>query len=149
MLDKNDVQVIKGILKEQLTEQFAEYKREMTEQFAEHKREMTEQFAEHKKETSEQIAEYKKENESQIKSLEKRIADRIETRARKTERMLIGEMERYHEIYTTRMNRIEKDVADIKQYYRIYKLESSNTDLLYNMVDDLQNRVERLEVLMA
>ena len=135
--------------KRDVAEQLAEYKHEVTEQFAEHKRDVTEQLTEHKHEITEQFVEHKQETGNRFDSLEKRLSNKIESRALKTERMLLNEMERYHEIYTSRMNNIEKDMADIKQYYRIYKMENESVGLLLSVVDDLQNRVERLEVRMA
>ena len=145
MLDKNDVQIIKELLQEQ----FGEHKRDVAEQLAEHKRDVAEQLTEHKQEIAEQFVEHKQETGNRFDSLEKRLSNKIESRALKTERMLLNEMERYHEIYTSRMNNIEKDMADIKQYYRIYKMENESVGLLLSVVDDLQNRVERLEVRMA
>ena len=112
-------------------------------------KELKGQFEENKQSVADQFLSHRQEISKEMKAMEKRLEDKIDSSALKTERLLLNEMERYHDIYTTRMGKIEKDVADIKQYYRIYKLEHDNTGMLLNIVDDLQDRVERLELKMA
>ena len=53
-----------------------------------------------------------------IKALNKKIND--------IERTFTNELVRTEDILTRRMNEIQKDIEEIKQYYRINKLENGN-----------------------
>lgn len=49
------------------------------------------------------------------------------------------------EILDKRIDGLQKDIDEIKQYYRLTKLEDENQMLLQNRVDDLDRRVRKPE----
>lgn len=63
----------------------------------------------------------------------------------KSENLILDEMERTREILDRRIETVQKNLEEIKQYYRITRLENDNTAILLKMIDELSKRVEELE----
>ena len=59
--------------------------------------------------------------------------------------LILDEVVRVHEGLQGQIDRLEKNVSDIKQFYRIDKLENDSVSMLIEKVADLDKRVTRLE----
>lgn len=79
----------------------------------------------------------KKDLEAIEKILDKRLGQ--------SENLVLEEMERTRGILEERINQVKNNLEEIRQYYRIQKLESDNTALLLQMITELTKRVEDLE----
>ena len=71
--------------------------------------------------------------------------DKLDIRFAQSENLVLGEMERIRVLTDQRIDQLQANLEELKQYYRITKLENDNTALLLRMINDLQNRVEQLE----
>ena len=63
--------------------------------------------------------------------------------------MILNELDNVQLRLTDKMNRLESNMDELKQYYRINKLENENTSLLLQMIKDLQKEVEELKKKIA
>lgn len=63
--------------------------------------------------------------------------------------MILNELDNVQSKLSDRMNRLESNMDELKQYYRINKLENENTSLLLQMIKDLQKEVEELKKKIA
>lgn len=63
--------------------------------------------------------------------------------------MILNELDNVQSKLTDRMNRLESNMDELKQYYRINKLENENTSLLLQMIKDLQKEVDELKKKIA
>ena len=79
----------------------------------------------------------KKDLEAIEKILDKRLGQ--------SENLVLGEIERSRGILEEQINQVQSNLEEIRQYYRIQKLESDNTALLLQMITELTKRVEELE----
>lgn len=70
---------------------------------------------------------------------------RTDTKLTKSENLILEEMERTRNILEKRIDKVQKNLDELNQYYRITKLENDNTVLLLKMTDELSKRVEELE----
>ena len=70
----------------------------------------------------------------------KSIADLLNSQTN----MILNELDNVQLRLTDKMNRLESNMDELKQYYRINKLENENTSLLLQMIKDLQKEVEEL-----
>lgn len=61
------------------------------------------------------------------------------------ENLLLEEMERTRNILEKQIDKVQSNLDELNQYYRITKLENDNTALLLKMIDELSRRVEELE----
>lgn len=73
------------------------------------------------------------------------ILGEMDKRLEKTETSILDETERTRDIIEKQIERIQKNMEDLNQYYRITKLENDNTALLLKMIEELSKRVEDLE----
>ncbi|QNM09595.1 hypothetical protein [Wansuia hejianensis] len=77
------------------------------------------------------------------------IAKLIDVKLEKTERILLDEIVRTQNILEEKINTVQKNIDELKQYYKITRLESDNTSLLIQMITELQKRVTELESKIA
>ena len=59
--------------------------------------------------------------------------------------LMLDEVVRENENLQTQIDALEKNVAELRQYYRVDKLENDNITLILGLVKDLVKRVEELE----
>lgn len=69
----------------------------------------------------------------------------IDERLSKTENFMLDEIGRTQVYLENKINKVQKNLEELNQYYRITKLENDNTVLLLKMIDELTKRVEELE----
>ena len=75
----------------------------------------------------------------------KSIADLINSQTN----MILSELDNVQTRLTDKINMVESNMEEIKQYYRINKLENENTSLLLQMIKDLQKEVDELKKKIA
>ena len=63
--------------------------------------------------------------------------------------MILSELDNVQTRLTDKINMVESNMEEIKQYYRINKLENENTSLLLQMIKDLQKEVDELKKKIA
>lgn len=97
----------------------------------------------------EEIAESEKKMEAMMDTRlgesEKKMETLMDTRLAESENLILEEMERTRNILEKHINKVQKNLDELNQYYRITKLENDNTALLLKMIDELTRRVEELE----
>ena len=77
--------------------------------------------------------------------LSKTVESVIDKRLSKTEDFMLDEIGRTQVYLENKINKVQKNIEELNQYYRITKLENDNTALLLKMIDELSKRVEELE----
>ena len=73
----------------------------------------------------------------------------VNTRAEKTENLLLEELSRTQNILDKRIETVQNNLDELKQYYRIHKLEYENNALLLQMINDLKKEVDELKKQIA
>ena len=63
--------------------------------------------------------------------------------------IVLDEVVRVHGNLQAQIDTLEKNVAELRQYYRVDKLENDNMTLMLRVVNDLVKRVEELEKRIA
>ena len=116
MLDKQDIVLLKEILNESLDARFDQFEKTMDDKL-----------------------------DIRFAQFEKTMDDKLDIRFAQSENLVLGEMERIRVLTDQRIDQLQANLEELKQYYRITKLENDNTALLLRMINDLQNRVEQLE----
>lgn len=64
---------------------------------------------------------------------------------KETDNLILKEIARVQENLQNKIDRVQKNMEELNQYYRITKLENDNTALLLKMIDELSKRVAELE----
>ena len=83
--------------------------------------------------------------DTRLAESEKKMEVMMDTRFAESENLILEEMERTRNILEKNINKVQKNLDELNQYYRITKLENDNTALLLKMIDELTRRVEELE----
>lgn len=83
--------------------------------------------------------------ESVMKGTEESILEKVDKKIVKSESLVLDEIERTRSSLEKHIEKVEKNLDELNQYYQITKLESDNTALLLKLIDDLSKRVEKLE----
>ena len=76
---------------------------------------------------------------------EESILDKVDERLARSETFILDEIERTRDILEGKIEKVQKNLDELNQYYRITKLENDNMALLLKMIDELSRRVEELE----
>ena len=77
------------------------------------------------------------------------IANLIDSRAKKTETLLLDELARTQNHLEKKVELVQKNINELNQYHRISKLENENTTLLLQMIQDLKKEVDELKKKIA
>lgn len=64
---------------------------------------------------------------------------------RSSENLVLEEMERTRELLEKKIDTIQNNLDELKQYSKIMKLENDNTSLLLQMISDLRKDVDDLK----
>lgn len=80
-----------------------------------------------------------------IESSAKKTEKQIESSAEKTEKLLLDEMVRTQGYFAKEIEILKKNMEELKQYYKIDKLENNNTAILLQMIQDLRKDFEELK----
>ena len=70
---------------------------------------------------------------------------RMDEKLAESENLILDELERTRNILEKQISRVQSDMDEMKQYYRITRLENSNASMLLKITEDLSRRVEVLE----
>ena len=63
--------------------------------------------------------------------------------------IVLDEIVRVHESLQEQIDNLEKNMTELRQYYRVDKLENDNMTLMLRLMNDLVKRVEELESKIA
>lgn len=77
--------------------------------------------------------------------LEEKDIELLEKMFHNSENLVLDEMERTREILEGKIDEVQKNLDELKQYSRIAKLENDNTSLLLQMIADLRKDVDELK----
>ena len=81
--------------------------------------------------------------DERITDTENRLLEEMDERISTSENLLLEEMERTRSILDNKISKVQKNLDELAQYYRITKLENDNTALLLKLIDELARRVEK------
>ncbi len=83
--------------------------------------------------------------DKKLESMEKGLKDYVEERVVKSESMLLDEMDRMKGHLDEKIDRIDRNVEEMRQYYRIDKLENQTITIMMRSIDDLRKDVDELK----
>lgn len=123
MLEQKDLQAIRSIMTEEIVKSESNMKSII----------------------SEEIAKSEKRSETQLKDEIAKLKSEMKQTLTTSENLILDETERTRSILEEQMAKVQENIDELKQYYRITKLENDNTAVLLKLIDELSKRVEKLE----
>lgn len=126
-MDNESLQTLKSLMNEVLDEKFSGFKTELIGTM------------------DEKLENLENRMDQKLESLENRMINTMDTKIRDSENLLLEEMERTRSILEDKIDKLQKNVDNLNQYYQIAKLENNNLLLVIESVQNLTKRVEALE----
>lgn len=80
---------------------------------------------------------------------EQNIVQKIDEKITYSENLILKELDRVQEHLENDIEKVQKNLDELKQYYRIDKLESENTTLLLKMYNDMQKEIAEIKSRIA
>ena len=77
------------------------------------------------------------------------ILQQMDERITSSENMILKELDRVQEHLGSDVQKVQKNLEELQQYYRISKLENDNTSLLLKMYNDMQKEIAELKAKIA
>ena len=145
-MEQKDLELIKNVIVsvmgERLEKSEASMLKRMDERFEKSEASMLKRMDERfeKSETSmlkRMDERFEKSEASMLKRMDEKLAE--------SENLILDELERTRNILEKQISRVQSDMDEMKQYYRITRLENSNASMLLKITEDLLRRVEVLE----
>lgn len=120
MLNQQDLEMIRIIMKEEITASEDRMEKRMEQR-------MDYRFAESEE------------------KMGKRMEQLIDTRITASENLVLGELDRVHVRLQDQIDQLNRKIDEMTEYYRIKKLDDVNDAILLQMIKELEKRVEALE----
>lgn len=153
-MDQRDFEMLRDIIREESdrralqTEKLIEGTEERLSQRIEETNErmtgMEERLNQRIEETNNRITETNERMTGMEKRLDQRIKETNE-RITETEYFLVDEIGRVQDYLEEKINTVQKNVDELRQYYSITKLEENNTTLILRIVGELKEDVDLLK----
>ena len=77
------------------------------------------------------------------------ILQKMDEKLTHSENLILNELDRVQEHLETDVQKVQKNLEELQQYYRITKLENDNTSLLLKMYNNMQKEIEELKAKIA
>lgn len=94
------------------------------------------------------MGEVMKENLDPVRDDVKELKTDVQS-LKKMDHLILDEVVRVHEGVEAHISQLEKNMNEMKQYYRMDKLENDNMTLMLRFMNDLAKRIEELESKIA
>ena len=149
MLDRQDLEMIRLVMKEEITASEMRMENRMDARFEEQEKRIDARFEEQGKRNDARFAE---QDECFGKRMEMRFAQErewlekhLDKRFAASENLILGELDRIHIKLQDQLDDMKQRLAEMTEYYRIKKLDDINGALLLQMIQEVERRVEALE----
>lgn len=137
MLERQDLEMIRVIMREEIAASEERSEMKMNARFAESEARTEARFAE---------------SDAHFTSLEERMdvrfasfEEQLDARFASTENLILGELDRVQIRLQDQIAQLNRKLDDMTEYYRIKKLDDVNSALLLKMIQEVEKRVEELE----
>ncbi len=149
MLDRQDLEMIRLVMKEEITASEMRMENRMDARFEEQEKRIDARFEEQGKRNDARFAE---QDECFGKRMEMRFAQErewlekhLDKRFAASENLILGELDRIHIKLQDQLDDMKQRLDEMTEYYRIKKLDDINGALLLQMIQEVERRVEALE----
>lgn len=87
--------------------------------------------------------------DEKLTASENRMLQKMDEKLTHSENLILNELDRVQEHLETDVQKVQKNLEELQQYYRITKLENDNTSLLLKMYNNMQKEIEELKAKIA
>ena len=150
MLEQRDLDILRGMMESVMDTRLTSAKEEILEvmdrRLAETEERILGKVDVRLAETEERIL---GKVDMRLSETKEEILEVMDERLTSSENLVLEEVGRTRNILEDKVNKVQQNMDEISQYYRITKLENDNTALVLKSVQELTKRVEALEQKIA
>lgn len=84
-----------------------------------------------------------------IAASERKILSVMDEKLSRSENMILNELDRVQAHLEGDLEKVQKNLEELKQFYKIDKLETDNTSLLLKMYNDMQKEIAEIKTKIA
>ena len=87
--------------------------------------------------------------DKKIAASEQNILSVMDEKLSRSENMILNELDRVQAHLEGDLEKVQKNLEELKQFYKIDKLETDNTSLLLKMYNDMQKEIAEIKTKIA
>ena len=87
--------------------------------------------------------------DKKIAASERKILSVMDEKLSRSENMILNELDRVQAHLKGDLEKVQKNLEELKQFYKIDKLETDNTSLLLKMYNDMQKEIAEIKTKIA
>ena len=87
--------------------------------------------------------------DERVSASEESILSKVDERISASENLVLNELDRVQTHLEKEVDEVRENLDEMKQFYRINKLESDNTTLLLQMYNNMQKEIEEIKTKIA
>lgn len=87
--------------------------------------------------------------DKKIAASERKILSVMDEKLSRSENMILNELDRVQAHLEGDLEKVQRNLEELKQFYRIDKLETDNTSLLLKMYNDMQKEIAEIKTKIA
>ena len=87
--------------------------------------------------------------DNKIAASERNVISVMDEKLSRSENMILNELDRVQAHLEGDLEKVQKNLEELKQFYKIDKLETDNTSLLLKMYNDMQKEIAEIKTKIA
>ena len=87
--------------------------------------------------------------DKKIAASERKILSVMDEKLSRSENMILNELDRVQAHLEGDLEKVQRNLEELKQFYKIDKLETDNTSLLLKMYNDMQKEIAEIKTKIA
>lgn len=87
--------------------------------------------------------------DKKIAASERNVISVMDEKLSRSENMILNELDRVQAHLEGDLEKVQKNLEELKQFYKIDKLETDNTSLLLKMYNDMQKEIAEIKTKIA
>ena len=142
MLEQKDIEILKSLMQEVVKESEENILNKVDERIS-----ASEEIILSK--VDERISASERKMDEKISASEQSILSKVDERISASENLVLNELDRVQTHLEKEVDEVRENLDEMKQFYRINKLESDNTTLLLQMYNNMQKEIEEIKTKIA
>jgi len=88
-------------------------------------------------------------DEKDLKMIAELLDSKLDSKLNEQTNMILNELDNVQTKFMEKIKRLEENIDELTQYYKINRLENENTSLLLQMIRDLQKEMDEIKKKIA
>lgn len=142
MLEQKDIEILKSLMQEVVKESEENILNKVDERISASEQSILSKV-------DERISASEQKMDEKISASEHTVLSKMDERISASENLVLNELDRVQTHLEKEVDEVRENLDEMKQFYRINKLESDNTTLLLQMYNNMQKEIEEIKTKIA